>query len=155
MTIFTETVSRVEAATAAYQETIKTALDSLLKALAESDDISLIAVIGSTPGFNDGEPCTHSADYYVNGDIVEAVSQVPELFEVAGIEIDDPHEVTTELERLGFQMADPANDKELYRAIDAAVIPALDQEFGTNYAVLYVFRDGMYSRYHTDYDCGY
>jgi len=34
--------------------------------LVQTDGLNVITVRGSTPGFNDGDPCTHSQDVYLN-----------------------------------------------------------------------------------------
>ena len=41
------------------------------------------------------------------------------------------------------------------KAVSTVIIPALDREFGTNYQVAYLFKDGQVVRVDDEYDCGY
>jgi hypothetical protein len=58
--------TEVETLLASATEKRKAAVQPFLDALAASGEVSIIVIRGYTLGFNDGEPCTHSAESYMN-----------------------------------------------------------------------------------------
>jgi hypothetical protein len=56
---------------------------------------------------------------------------------------------------LGLTPEGDYDSKVVNSAISNVVIPALDREFTTNYQVVYIFKDGTFTRHVDDYDCGY
>jgi len=59
------------------------------------------------------------------------------------------------MDELGFPKTGEYDRSAVNSAIQSVVIPALDREFGTDYQVAYVFKDGTFTRFDTEYDCGY
>jgi hypothetical protein len=51
-----------------YEKTMKMAASELTgEIFKEYPDIKVLRIIGETPAFNDGDPCEHSANLYING----------------------------------------------------------------------------------------
>ncbi|MGV1754758.1 hypothetical protein [Agrobacterium sp. CG674] len=133
------------------------ALEPFLAALAESGEVSLIVVYGSTPGFNDGEPCTHSYDYFVN--VEQARDE--DCFD-RGFDLDDLEELLTDedgciteesTKAAGHVYGAPS--KEIKTAIGQLIVETVDEEEGTDYYVTYVLKDGKFEKNSGEYDCGY
>lgn len=150
------------------------ALQPFLEALAASGQVSMIVIRGSTPGFNDGEPCTHSADIFVNmGEIIR-----DEVCDSIGLELPDElvdgiqweknwshekREYEIDQARLesnrelcrehGHVYDDPS--PEIAGAINALIFETAEEENGTDYYVAYVLKDGKFEMTSGEYDCGY
>lgn len=162
------------------QEEAKTArqqaIEPFLEALAESGEVSLIVVYGYTPGFNDGEPCEHSADFHVN--IQQAkdddcfdrgVGLDDEEYEWVGeLKLESSYNYTTKSydidsgalahnEKLCAEHGHvyKAPSEAIMRAIGDVIFQTAEEENGTDYYVTYVLKDGKFERDSGEYDCGY
>lgn len=153
------------------KEARKAALEPFLEALAASGEVSIITVRGYTPGFNDGEPCEHGADFWVNidqhwGDEVDMTSELEEIFEELHdfrhwdsakrelVEDEKGLRINNEIcERHGHVFGEPS--VEILDAIQAVIYDSIEEDFGTNYYVTFILKDGKFERHEGDYDCGY
>lgn len=126
-----------------YAKTIKALLKEVLDVTAEHNLLSIITVIGHTPSFNDGDPCTHQTSIYINigdhldenidlsvlGPWVDEMSDEGcyEEYRVLCREngypaFDNPHKLTDILARLLGEVA--------------------EEMHGTNFAWKIIFKDG-------------
>lgn len=153
------------------KEARKAALEPFLEALAASGEVSIITVRGSTPAFNDGEPCEHGADFWVNvdqhsGDEIDMTDDLGELFEnledhkVYNREKRQYEEIPDALEKNRKLCAEHGHvfDKpsdEIMQAISAVIYDSIEEDFGTDYYVTFILKDGKFVRDEGDYDCGY
>lgn len=153
----------------------KAAIEPFLSALAESGEVSLIVVRGSTPSFNDGEPCEHSADMFVN---IKAATEEELHDNDLGFEL--PEELVDGLKRertwnrekrdydvdatalaaniaickeYGHVYGEPS--AEVMKALRAVIFDVAEEENVTNYFVTYVLKDGKFEVTTGEYDCGY
>lgn len=153
----------------------KAALQPFLDALAASGEVSVIAITGYTPAFNDGEPCTHTAEYYVNvkecfeQDLLrpDVIPGLPDeicdgLKPVGGydsrlcrwVDYPEAEEENAELcRKFGHVYAPPS--REIDAAIRDLVFAAAEDEHTTNYCVSYILKDGKFEEHSGSYDCGY
>lgn len=174
-----DAIRGINAKIAALREEAKSerqkALEPFLAALAASGEVSLIVVRGYTPGFNDGEPCEHSADFWVN--VKECMSNDAhedrfgfELSDeiVDGIESEDTYDrearryVTNPAilknnidlcAKHGHVYQEPS--KQITDAIRELILATAENENSTNYYVSYVLTDGKFEINTGEYDCGY
>lgn len=153
----------------------KAAIEPFLEALAASGEVSLIAIWGYTPGFNDGEPCEHSADFVVN--IEQA--QNNDAFDM-GIGLDDDFEWAGELRRVSSWDSSARDYKdnpgafehnvklcaenghvykkpsdEILKAISNVIFDTVEEEEGTDYYVAYILKGGKFERVEGEYYCGH
>lgn len=153
------------------KEARKAALEPFLDELARSGTVSIITVRGYTPGFNDGEPCEHSANFWVNvvqhwDDEVDETYELGEIFE----ELQNTHKWDREnRRRVDLPEAIEANrklcaehghifdapSKEIIDAISAVIFDSIEEDYSTNYYVTFTLKDGKFVREEGDYDCGY
>ncbi len=145
------------------------ALQPFLDELAKTGLVSLIVVRGYTPVFNDGEPCEHSSDYYVN---IEGARDILEDFDFGdwtdelkhnrvwnpvARTYDDVPEAPEHNRKLcaehGHVFDTPS--EEIMQAIKAVIYDTIEEDFGTNYQVVFLLNDGKFERSDEDYDCGY
>lgn len=133
------------------------------------EGLKKFVIIGYTPSFNDGEPCTHSSisgfgnyhwrksynsDYfYISSDDIGECGEWSEWFELDGME---PYEETDDAStpivyaNSGVKNADKAH--ELIRAME----DVCEMIYDTNYSVGFTLEeDGGVSVEYDDYDCGY
>ena len=171
--------TRVEEMLEEAKKTRLAAVEPFLEALAASGEVSLILIRGYTPGFNDGEPCEHSADFQVNlkqateeewigpdsdGDFNVGLDD--EFWEVfreerrydstVGRYVDDPGAAQANRElcaKFGHVYDRPK--QEIINAIDTLIFTTEDEQMGTDYWVSYTLKDGKFVREDGDYDCGY
>lgn len=142
------------------KEARKAAIEPFLDALAASGEVSLIVIYGYTPGFNDGEPCTHSGDYLVNIlDLQESCDLDNDKFN-----LELPEELVEGLmnnrgddaalcAKHGHVHKHPSAD--IMDAIANVVFETAEEEHGTNYYVAYVLKDGKFLMNSGEYDCDY
>ena len=153
------------------KEARKAALQPFLDELAKSGTVSIITLRGYTPGFNDGEPCEHSADFWVNvaqhwGDDVDETHELGKIFE----KLQNTYEWDREnRRRVDLPEAIEANRKlcaehghvydapssEIVGAIEAVIFNSIEEDYSTNYYVTFMLKDGKFVRDEGDYDCGY
>lgn len=163
-----EEISAIDDHIAALAEQAKQArLDAMkpfLDVLAKSGLVSIITVRGSTPGFNDGEPCEHSYETYVN--IADHADD-----EIDTKYIDDAEDFYGTLESRhasteGFRERNREKcaaighvydrpEKKVMDAIETLITETVDADNGTDYQVTYVLKDGAFEVHTDDYDCGY
>lgn len=108
--------------------------DTLLEWLESEKTVSIITIRGYTPSYNDGEPCEHSSTCYVN------------LSEHSYEEIEVPEDV--------IQIQE-CPDSQTISLIEKYIHAFVEKEFGTNYLVQYVLRNGHFERTYQEYDAGY
>lgn len=153
------------------KEARKAALEPFLDELAKSGTVSIITIRGYTPGFNDGEPCEHGADFWVNidqhwRDEVDMTDDLEEIFEelqdtyrydrpsYTRIDIPEAIEANRKLcAEHGHVYDEPS--KEIMDAIEAVIFDSIEEDYGTNYYVTFTLKDGKFVREEGDYDCGY
>lgn len=151
------------------KEARKAALEPFLEALAASGEVSIITVRGSTPAFNDGEPCEHSADFWVN--VQQHIeNDVDMTSDLEDIEVEDYQtwdreqrqyrDIPGAIERNTAACAEHGHiyDKpsdEIMQAISAVIFDSIEEDFGTDYYVTFILKDGKFVRDEGDYDCGY
>jgi hypothetical protein len=155
----------------------QTAMDPFLDALAASGEVSAIVVRGYTPGFNDGEPCEHSADIWVNleqmygDDLLDSSEDYGMGLEddaASGFQRDSKYdrdlgryvdlpgakEANVALAaKLGHVWSPPS--EEILAAIRTLIFTTIEEEEDTNYWVSYILTDGKLVRHSGEYDCGY
>lgn len=155
------------------------AMQPFLDALAASGEVSLIIIRGYTPGFNDGEPCEHSADFNVNFRQVTDEEWIgPDSSDDFGVEVDDEFWEGWRQERtydatLGRYVDDTgavtanrklcasighvydAPKKEILDAIRTLIFDTVEAEQDTNYYVTFILKNGKFEREDGEYDCGY
>jgi hypothetical protein len=150
------------------------AFEPFLAELAKSGQVSHIVIRGYTPGFNDGEPCEHSADYWVNvraivGDDMHeddayGFSLPEEVLEGlqderswdGGRYVDHPGAVehnTKLCAEHGLVYGQPSG--EIMSAIGTVIFDTIEEENETDYFVSFVLVDGKFERFDGDYECGY
>lgn len=56
----------LDEASRVYKELVESAFEPTMLGILSNPDINRIIVLGWTPGFNDGEPCEHSTQSYLN-----------------------------------------------------------------------------------------
>lgn len=153
------------------KEARKAALEPFLDQLAASGLVSIITIRGYTPGFNDGEPCEHSASWWVNikqhaSEEIDVTDDLEELFE----ELQDTYNwnnTTRQREYIpeaiehnrvvcaqhGHIYDEPP--KEILEAITTVIFDSIEEDYGTDYYVVFTLKDGKFVRDEGDYDCGY
>ena len=167
--------TEVEALLASAKTKRQAAVQPFLDALAASGEVSIIAIRGYTPGFNDGEPCTHSAEFYVNvkaiiGDeVLESLGDGLELGDwTEDIEAEEGWD-TGYKKRVFDQAKLDANiqlckdhghvylepSRDVMSAIDTLLFTNAEEEFGTDYYVVYILKDGKFERTDGEYSAGY
>lgn len=145
------------------------ALEPFLEALAASGQVSVIYVRGYTPGFNDGEPCEHSADCWVNLEQLHGDYLLDDGGEEFGLNLDfDSLDEDFQSEqtipgakeanialatKLGHIWTPPS--AEILNAIETLIFQTVEEEEDTDYWVSYILEDGKFVRRSGDYDCGY
>lgn len=153
------------------KEARKAALEPFLEALAASGEVSIITVRGYTPSFNDGEPCEHSADYWVNleqhyGDEIDMTGDLEEIWD----EFQDTYNWNNQTRQRDYipeaiehnrklcaergHIYDKPS-KEIMDAIEAVIFDSIEEDNGTNYYVSFVLKDGKFVREEGEYDPGY
>lgn len=166
------------------EQSRKAAVQPLLQHLAASGAVSLIFVRGYTPGFNDGEPCTHSHECWVN---IEALTDI--YSERDDDDEDKDAERDDGLDNLGFMkdiqadshydrqkrsqhanLAARAHNRELcskhghvydsppdevISAIEAILAATLDEDLDTDYWASYTLVNGAFVRDQGSYNVGY
>lgn len=167
--------TQAEQAIAAVDKAREEASKKLLDHLAATGTVSIILIRGMTPSFNDGEPCTHSYDFWVNiegiqeSETIEECSDNPEEFAfLADLKADSyydrqtmsSHEVlgarahNREMSAANGHVYDCPPD-EVMQAIGDIIAPAVDKAEGTDYWVSFILRDGVFVRedgtYQSDY----
>lgn len=104
-----------------------------------------VAIKGWTPGFNDGEPCTHESEVYVGGMIVDDCNDILEEVDI--------EEVAFDADEI-YSSSDRDIIRQFFEGISEYVQKNTDG--GTDYIVLYVFNpDGTVDRHEVEYNCGW
>lgn len=155
----------------------KEAMQPFLDALAASGQVSVIYMRGYTPGFNDGEPCEHSADFWVNLQQLHENDELEDLGDNFGLELDLGEDEGFQGEKtwshgVGYQTVPGAAEAnlalatklghvwappstEILSAIDTLIFTTVEEEEGTDYWVSYILEDGKFVRRSGEYECGY
>lgn len=131
--------------------------------LREEPSIKVFTVCGYTPSFNDGDPCTHSSDLYLNcleeSGTKFSYDEPEELFEVFGKEA----LVREEKYDSYYFKDDPEYGSEEYKRIDKKstllfeILDAyLEDRYDTNYALnCWLDKEGNFNWEEEEYYCGY
>lgn len=148
-----ETTKAIQAAKEAYSNALKEAVEPTLNHISKEygEQLNIITLIGYTPGFNDGEPCTHSSDWGVGyGFLADhgLEDSMEEWFE------DEEGEVQEELieELMNKDVEVPQEVKDF---ISQVLDPYFEEKLETDYRVTVFFENGTYRIEEEDYDCGY
>lgn len=141
--------------------------ECLASAFKVNSDIKAILIKGYTPGFNDGEPCTHTQYTVIDGtDIVESVSENDELSAFI-LGYDSYEEMEDDLEEKGLDRDEalanlelPGFGYQISREVDSgmeSMNDVLEEVMGTNWCILAVLNDDGEVKTVVDeyYDCGY
>lgn len=161
MDIISQIRAHVAEAAAAAALAMHNARMPLLEAIAESGEVGIFVYRGYTPGFNDGEPCEHSFDWYVNLKEIQYDETLNYGFEGLPEEISALAEMLEEqeylsLEEISERLQLPINkpSDEIYQGC-TLLADLLDEEHNTNEWHIYLFRDGKFVEFTGEYDCGY
>jgi len=143
-----ETTKAINDAKDAYSVALKEAVNPTLEHIAKEygNDIDIITIIGYTPGFNDGEPCTHSSDWGFGYGYLEDFgleSYMEDWFE-------DDEEKIEELMNKDIKIP-----KELREFVRDVLDPYFEEKMVTDYRVHIIFENGTYRIEEDEYDCGY
>ena len=146
-----ESIRLIAEAKGKYAQAIQDAIDPGLKYIAETygDELGVITILGWTPGFNDGEPCEHSTEHLYGYGALDNYGMeylVEEWFE--GVE-----NAEDKIEELLEKEVNPA--KEVREFVWNALENWVDEKYGTNYRVHFIFENGNYRIEQNEYDCGY
>lgn len=114
---------------------------------AEHKDLEMVLVYGYTPGFNDGDPCTHNQYSTLDAD---EINDTVDLWDL--LEIED--ETGDELEEINSKLSHEESNK-IENKIDS-IDDLLERVYYTDF---YVFarrlEDGTIEIDSGDYECGY
>lgn len=145
------------------KEARKAALEPFLDELAKSGTVSIITIRGYTPSFNDGEPCEHSASFWVNikqhaKDEIDQNGELEDVFGALQGSSWRPTEKDKAANRAicaehGHVYDEPS--KEIIDAIAAVIFDSIEEDYSTNYYVTFTLKDGKFVREEGDYDCDY
>lgn len=125
----------------------------------ENEGLKLIYIVGYTPGFNDGEPCTHSQESYVGAshfwnylgkDEISYDFDDRELYEEFEVEFDE--DANTVLSHINSQC------KTLDQVVKqvAAYEELIERVYETNFEIKVTLdENGKAVVDHDWYDCGY
>lgn len=175
------TIREIDEKVAKLQEEAKlarqAAFEPFLESLAASGEVSLIVIYGYTPGFNDGEPCEHSGDFFVNiaqaksddcfergidaleGEEFEWIEQLQKesSYNYATRSYDINTGAMAHNEKLCAEHGHvyKAPSDEIIKAINDVIFETCEEENGTDYYVVYILKDGKFERHSGAYDCGY
>lgn len=143
-----ETTKSIQLAKEAYSIALKDAVEPTLKHIAETygSEIDIITIIGYTPGFNDGEPCTHGSDWGFGYGFLSDYGledSMEEWFE------DDEEKIEELMEK---RIDVPKELKEFVRDV---LDPYFEEKLETDYRVTIFFENGTYRIDEDEYDCGY
>jgi len=149
----------------------RNAVVPVLKALGEAGLVSLIYIRGWTPAFNDGEPCIHTTDIRVNiagleelacyptelpSELIEGIKKTLHWNSDTGTLFQSSSAIEHNIElcrKHGHVYEEP--DGPVIELLADLLIPIADEEHGTNYYVLYLYKDGEWEVHSGSYDCGY
>ena len=133
------------------------------KAFAANPDVKMLVVNGYTPGFNDGEPCTHSQYTVCSGEelqssILECEHFTETAAKALGAPDDedsyvDPFEFIEEYE---FKDIHYQESNKVSNVVDEFV-DLLEDMYGTGWQLLVIKNDDgtITVEFNADYDCGY
>lgn len=143
LTALRELHERLDQMAVNFQNQQKAEFAKFLEHIGKQTGVKLVCVTGYTPGFNDGDPCTHSQSTQVTLDDAEGY----------GIEADDLPE------GLSFEANSGLNElvaQEIRNLFDDVFADLIERTYGTDFRVFYVFNeDGSVDTIHKDYECGY
>lgn len=130
--------------------------------------LKVFAFLGSTPSFNDGEPCTHSSETYIGGEFYYKQASWGNYWQNDW----DDRELLTEVFLENYEDIDESEPpsegntpllvnrecKTLSQAFKdiQEFEEAVEMVYGTNYLIIVrLEEDGSVSIDHEEYDCGY
>jgi|SRR6478609_2323147 len=117
---------------------------------AENKDLDMVLVYGYTPGFNDGEPCTHSQYSNFDG---EEINGTVDLWDIVDID-EDEDDWEEALENINSKLSRD-NMQKIEYAIDK-IDDLLERVYDTNFYILARrIEDGTIVLTVGEYDCGY
>ena len=144
----TETTKSIQLAKEAYSIALKDAVEPTLKHIAETygSEIDIITIIGYTPGFNDGEPCTHSLDYGFGYGFLSDYGLEYLMEDWFGDDEDKIEELMNKEVKV---------TQELKDFVSNVLDPYFAEKLVTDYHVTIFFENGTYRIDEDEYDCGY
>ena len=110
----------------------------------QHDGLNVVAILGYTPSFNDGDPCSHNSFIYTgdNNDFVDEIGSFEETFEY-----DEENE--EHLNSKCTTLAEAYNQVSAYEEI-------IERIYGTNFQLIVTRNeDGSVDVSEDEYDCGY
>jgi hypothetical protein len=132
--------------------------DLLTAFFQENPGLDKIIIRGWTPGFNDGDPCTHSQDVIITPEDYADHGLDDEEYENGDEESDDPE---AEIAAISSRRPNQKLDKKDAKKISGALYQfksVLDQKYDTNWQ-LDIVRDSesekLFKMSHDDYYCGH
>lgn len=141
--------------------------ESIAAAFKVSSDIKAILINGYTPGFNDGDPCTHSQYSVIDGnELTDNISDNEELvaFILGYKNSDEMYDALEELDQepedalsnLGLPEFKYEVSGEVNSILDG-MADVLEEVMGTDWRILAVLQDDGTVKTVVDeyYDCGY
>jgi hypothetical protein len=148
MNILNETTNAIRQAYADYTKAVEDAMAPGLEYIAKNygENLGLIAIVGQTPSFNDGDPCEHSTDFafgYADLENWGLEHYLDDWFE------DQPEEIEAIYNK---KVVVPAEVKEF---VTTALDPYFESKLHTNYFIAIRFENGTYEIIEDEYDCGY
>lgn len=143
-----ETTKAIQNAKEAYSIALKEAVNPTLEHIAKEygHDIDMITIIGYTPGFNDGEPCTHGSDWGFGYGYLEDFG----LEDFMEDWFEDDEEKIEELMNKSIEVPN-----ELGEFVRDVLDPYFEEKLVTDYRVHIIFENGTYRIEEDEYDCGY
>jgi len=139
----------IEAANLAHKKALEEAIEPALKYIAKEygKELGLITLIGYTPWFNDGEPCTHTSDVLYGYSGLEDYG----LEDRMGDWFEDEEEKIEELMEREVNLS-----SEVRKFGSGILLPYYEQKLHTDFLVHIFFdEDGTYRVEEDEYNCGY
>jgi len=146
------TTKAIQDAKEAYSVALKEAVDPTLDHIAKNcGELDVITIIGYTPGFNDGEPCTHGS-YWGFGWGFLAGYGIEDYVEDY-IEVDDEDLLEEKMDELLNKKVTVSQEVEDF--VREVLDPYFEEKLETDYRVHILFENGTYKIEEHEYDCGY
>lgn len=132
-----EAVEKVKNYNDSYKKILGETFDMAIKeVLINYPDVKKLIYVGYTPGFNDGDPCTHNQDLFLN-----------QTDEDEYEEDDDGNPI--ELPEISYDTIREINS--LLSPLDDIV----EMRYGTDFKITYTLENGEIKILQEDYYCGY
>ena len=148
-----QSVKMIEEAKASYKKALEEAITPGLDYIAKTygEQIQSIHIVGTTPSFNDGEPCEHSSDWGIGYNWLENYGMEHLLEDWFDLDEDDDAEKIEEMMNVDIDAPTEVNN-----FVSQVLDPYFEEKLHTNYQVHIRFEsNGTYILEEDEYDCGY